>query len=177
MRFMDPLLVKPPRTFWPHAILAWFVIFGAALAAWITFALRQRVELVSPDYYEEEVRFQTQLDRLNRTAGLRSEVAIQYDAASSQVTLHLPAGQVARHPRGRVRFYRPSEASLDFEVTLSVDAAGLQRIDVSGRRAGQWKMRLQWKADGQDYFLEETLVFAEPERGVNPAASPVGHLR
>src|SRR5262249_37425150 len=137
----------------------------------ITFALRQPVDLVSPDYYEEEVRFQTQLDRLNRTAGLRREVAIQYDALSSQVTLRLPTGQMARRPRGRVRFYRPSEADLDFEVALSVDATGLQRIDVSGRRAGHWKMRLQWKADGQDYFLEETLVFAEPERGVSPAAS------
>jgi len=68
-------------------------------------------------------------------------------------------------------FYCPGHGLRRNGYFDALATAGLQRIDVSGRRAGQWKMRLQWKADGQDYFLEETLVFAEPERGVNPAAS------
>ena len=85
---MNSSLAKPSRNYWPHAIIAWFVIFAAALGAWVTVAVRQKMDLVRADYYEEEVRYQGQVDRLNRTAALRSEVAIE----------HFPALDV-HHPR------------------------------------------------------------------------------
>ena len=40
---------KPALNLWPHAIIAWFVIFAAALAAWIAFAVRQNMDLVRAD--------------------------------------------------------------------------------------------------------------------------------
>src|SRR5262249_39768795 len=159
---INSIPARPARSLWPHAILAWFVVFSSAMAAWITFALRQTTELVSTDYYEEEVRFQNQLDRMNRTAAVRGEVAVLCDAAQAQVTLRLPADHVAQHPSGRIRFYRPSDARLDFEVPLALAEPGLQRIDVSARRGGQWKVRVQWKAGEQDYFFEQIVVLVEP---------------
>lgn len=159
---MNP--TRHTRNLWPHAIVAWFVIFASALGAWITYAVRQDMDLVRGDYYEEEVRFQKQLDRLNRTAAVRSEVALQYDAARAEVTLRLPAAHLSGQPKGHIHFYRPSDAALDFQVPLNVDVAGLQRIDVSALRAGQWRARVQWGATGQDYFFEETVVLDEARK-------------
>jgi hypothetical protein len=153
---------------WPHAILAWFVVFGSAMAAWITFAVRQHQDLVRADYYEEEIRYQEQIDRLNRTTAVRGDIAVRYDPAKAEVTLQLPVDHVARHPAGRIHFYRPSDASLDFEVQLAPDATGLQRVGVGTLHEGQWKIRAQWKAAGQDYFYEETLVLDEPVAPLKP---------
>lgn len=157
---------KPSRNFWPHAIIAWFIIFAAALAAWVTVAMRQRMDLVRSDYYEEEVRFQNQMDRLNRTAALRSEVAIRHDGKEREVTLQLPAAQLASRPAGQIQFYRPSNASLDFQVPLAVDAAGSQRIGTGALRGGLWKVRVQWSAAGQDYFHEQIIVLDEADAGI-----------
>lgn len=170
---LNPVSARPSRSLWPHAILAWFVVFSSAMAAWITFALRQNTELVSADYYEEEVRFQSQLDRLNRTAAVRGDVAVLYDAAQGQVTLRLPADHVVQRPSpsGRIRFYRPSDARLDFEVPLALAGPGEQRIDVSARRGGQWKVRVQWKAGGQDYFFEQIVVLEEPRKALIPGVA------
>jgi hypothetical protein len=166
---MNAATAKPSRNLWPYAIIAWFVIFAAAMAAWITVAVRQNMDLVRTDYYEEEVRFQRQLDRLNRTAGIRSEVAINYDAPKREVTLRLPAAHLAALPNGEVHFYRPSNASLDFRVPLAVDAAGLQRIGTETLRGGLWKVRVQWSAAGQDYFFEQVLVADESGPGLTTA--------
>jgi hypothetical protein len=159
------------RNLWPHAILAWFVIFASALGAWITYAVRQDMDLVRADYYEEEVCFQKQLDRLNRTAVVHGKVAIEYDASRAEVTLRLPAAHLSPRPAGHIHFYRPSDAALDFQVPLNVDAAGLQRIDVNALRAGQWKTRVQWGVAAQDYFFEETVVLDEPRRDLTTRAA------
>src|SRR5262245_14670744 len=135
---------KGNRNLWPHAIVAWFVIFASAMAAWIAFATRQNMDLVRTDYYEAEIRYQSQLDRLNRTAPLRSKVAIHYRAAAREITLRLPAEHATSHPAGRIHFYRPSEAALDFELPLTIDAQGPQRIDARKLPAGQWKVRVEW---------------------------------
>jgi nitrogen fixation protein FixH len=158
--------IASSRNLWPYAITAWFVLFGSAVAVWITFAVRQRMDLVRADYYEEEVHFQSQLDRLNRTAAMRSEVAIHYDATKRQVTLLLPATPPASRPAGQIHFYRPSNASLDFDVPLAVDAAGLQRIGTDALRGGLWKVRVQWTAAEKDCFFEQAIVVDESNPGI-----------
>jgi len=162
---MNSTTVKAPCSLWPYAITAWFVIFAAALAAWITFAVRQRTDLVRADYYEEEVRFQGQLDRLNRTAAIQSEVAVNHDAMKREITLLLPAGHLSPRPAGQIHFYRPSDAALDFQVPLAVDATGLQRIGTGALRGGLWKVRVQWSAAGHDYFFEQVIVADETSPG------------
>jgi hypothetical protein len=162
-------ITKPSRNLWPHAVIAWFVIFAAAMAAWMAVAMRQNMDLVRSDYYEEEVRFQRQLDRLNRTAAVRSEVAINYDAPKREITLRLPAAHLSPRPTGRIHFYRPANASLDFHVALAVDAAGLQRIGTGDLRGGLWKVRVQWNAAGQDYFFEQVIVADEASPGITDA--------
>jgi len=159
---------------WPHAILAWFIVFGSAMAAWITFALRHHQDLVRADYYEESIRHQEQIDRLNRTATVRSDIAVWHDPAKAKVLLRLPAYPPGEPPVGRLHFYRPSDASLDFEVPLAPDATGLQRVGVGSLRPGQWRIRARWKAAGKDYFHEETLVFDEP---VTPLKPTTGRAR
>jgi nitrogen fixation protein FixH len=158
---MNPASTKTTRTLWPHVLIAWFVVFAAALAAWITFAVRQNLDLVRADYYEEEIRFQQQLDRLNRTAAIRGELALAYEASAHQITLRLPAAHAALRPVGRVQFYRPSNAALDFELPLAVDATGRQLIGTAALHPGQWKVRATWNAGGQDYFFEHTVILDE----------------
>jgi nitrogen fixation protein FixH len=164
---MNSGLAKVSRNLWPHAILAWFLVFASALAAWITFAVRQNMDLVQADYYEEEVRFQSQLDRLNRTAALQSEVAITHDAVAREVTLRLPPRHLSPGPSGEIHFYRPSNAALDVRVPLALDAAGRQRIPTEALLGGLWRMRVRWSAGGQEYFYEQVLVVVEP----GPAAA------
>ncbi|HVR36637.1 MAG TPA: FixH family protein [Methylomirabilota bacterium] len=158
MTDMNPPLTQRPRSLWPHAIIAWFVAFASALAAWVTVVFQQDMDLVRPDYYEEEIRFQRQLDQMNRTAAIRHDVSVLYDPAEDEVTVRLPAGHAAQHPVGSIQFYRPSNAALDFDVPLAVETTGVQNIDASALRSGHWRIRVRWTVAAREYFFEQQLV-------------------
>ena len=148
------------RNPWPYAIVGWFTIFVPAMIAWVAVAVHQKLDLVRPDYYHQEIQYQSQIDRLSRTAPVQSEVLISYLPAERKVTLRLPPGHLAQAPglAGRVQFYRPSDAQLDFEVPLCPDAAGGQQVNTDRLRSGLWKIRVQWSAGGHEYFVDQSLV-------------------
>lgn len=148
---------------WPVAIIAFFALFITAVIAFIIFASRQRVDLVRPDYYEEEMRYQGQLDRLNRTRSISSQVAVDYNTRQQHILITLPREQAEHRPTGRIQLYRPSNASLDRSVPLAVDAAGLQQVDAAKLQAGLWKVRVQWTVNGEEYFVDRVIVVEPPQ--------------
>jgi nitrogen fixation protein FixH len=141
------------RNPWPYAIVGYFAVVIAAMASWITFAVRNDMELVRKDYYEHEIKFQQQIDRLERTAAIKGGVAVNYDPKARLVSLRLPA-----NADGEVHLYRPSDSKLDRRVKLDLDAAGSQTLNVAELQAGLWRMRFSWEAEGKEFYFEEPLI-------------------
>ncbi len=143
---------------WPYAIIGWFLLFGSAMAAWVVVAVRNDPDLVRADYYEREIAYQDQIDRLNRTAAFRSEVSVSYELGQQQVALRLPAAHLTGSITGTIHFYRPSNARLDFDLPLALDATGAQSVPTAKLQGGLWKVRVQWTSGGQEYFHNQSLV-------------------
>ena len=152
---------QPRRNLWPYAIITWFIVFASSLAAWITFTLHQRTDLVRSDYYEEEVHYQGQLDRLNRTAAVRDQIRVEYDASIAEVRVQLPPGHGETHPTGQISFYRPSDSAHDFHLPLNVDTQGVHRSSGIPLRGGLWKLRVEWSVAGKEFYFEQSLVADE----------------
>ncbi|HEY1170554.1 MAG TPA: FixH family protein [Verrucomicrobiae bacterium] len=144
------------RNPWPYAIIAWFVIFITAMTAWAVVATRNNMDLVRKDYYEEELRHQQQIDRVNRTAQLRQDITVTTDTTS--LTFKLPTEHATGKPTGEVQLYRPSDASLDKKLTLAVNESGLQRIDASELKGGLWKLRVSWRLGEAEYYFDQSVV-------------------
>ena len=145
---------------WPIAIVALFVVFITFLVAFIVFAARQKVDLVSRDYYAEEIRFQQQMDRLKRTRPISAEIVVAYDPNRQSITLRLPEAQARRPVAGRIHLYRPSDSSLDRNVGLAVDSEGIQHVDARKLRSGLWKVRVEWRVDGEDFYFDQPIIVA-----------------
>lgn len=154
-----PSRAKPRRAsnLWPVSIIAFFVVFVGGLTAFIVFASNQQDDLVRADYYEEELRYQLQLDRINRTQLIPDRADVRYDAERQRITIALPKGH-ATGSSGRIQLYRPADARLDREVALAVGSDGFQHVDARSLRGGLWKVRVRWSIAGQEYFVDQPLV-------------------
>ena len=141
---------------WPVGLVLFFIVFITYIVGFVIFASRQKMDLVRADYYDQEIRFQQQIDRVKRTAPVMAEAGIDYDRAGESVTVSLPVKQ--SDISGPVSFYRPSDAGLDTTVQLGLDTAGRQSMSVRALCTGLWKVRIQWKAAGQEYFFEKPIV-------------------
>src|SRR5438045_4118000 len=86
--------VKVTRTLWPWAIIAAFCLFISGTVSLVVLACSQKVDLVSADYYEQEIRFQKHLDRVKCTEQSGARAAIGYDAPSQSIRISLPGNQI-----------------------------------------------------------------------------------
>jgi nitrogen fixation protein FixH len=145
------------RNLWPATIIAFFALAIAFFASYIIWAMRQREDLVATDYYEREVRFQSQLDMMNRSQSLATTVVVTFEPDRQTIVITLPAAQT-QDAKGSIHLYRPSDARLDREMPLALNAAGIQRLDAKELPAGLWKVRVKWNANGQEYYLDQPVI-------------------
>ena len=102
-----------PNNPWPAGLVIFFVVFISYIACFITFASRQRMDLVRADYYDQEIRFQKQIDRVQRTAPIMANAAMAYDTKTKRSPLTFPQTMAAAGFSGTIDFYRPSDANMD----------------------------------------------------------------
>ncbi|MGZ5545373.1 MAG: FixH family protein [Limisphaerales bacterium] len=144
------------RNPWPYAIVIYFVIFISAMVTWIGFAVRNDQQLVRSDYYEQELKFQNEIDGQTRAAA--SNISVDYDSAKQVIRISAPGAA----ENGSVYFYRPSNAKLDRQLALSLKD-GSQSIDVRNFEAGLWKLRVSWTQNGAEYRHNAVLIL-EPTK-------------
>lgn len=149
-----------PFSPWPISIVALFAIFIGGLIAFIVFATRQRDDLVRADYYEQEIRYQEHIDRINRTQDSAPTAAVRYDAREQRITIELPTAHV-QGSSGQVHLYRPADARLDRQLPLAVGTDGVQHLDARDLRAGLWKVRVEWSVAGEEFFIDRSVVLPE----------------
>lgn len=147
---------KPPRSFWPYAIMIWMALFATGIFSFFVVAQRNHVDLVGADYYDQEMKFQQQIDRVAHTRSVKREISVRY--AAGEIDIALPAGHARQSPTGSIQLYRPSDASLDQQVALAVGKDGDQKIDATKLRPGLWKVRITWKVGAEEFFFDQSIV-------------------
>ena len=150
--------MKTTRSLWPWGITLAFVLFALGIATMVVIACTHKVDLIRADYYDQEIKYQTQLDRLNRTARLSDAVKIAYDGSTRFLTISLPPTHAGPDTVGRIEFYRPSATNLDRELKLELDANGVQTLDTTALLPGLWKVRVHWTFRNEEYFADQKIV-------------------
>lgn len=138
------------RNPWPYAIALYFVIFITAMTGWIVFAVRNDHQLIRKDYYEQELKFQGELDSLERGASANIQVA--YEPTTRLLTVKFP-----HDAAGTIDFYRPSNDRADRQLPLLVKD-GVQTVDVQTFEPGLWKVRFTWSVNGAEFFHDRKMV-------------------
>jgi hypothetical protein len=146
------------RNLWPVGIIVACALFVAGTAGLIVMACAQKNDLVRPDYYEQELRFQNQIDRTERTRRVAGQASVAYDTARQCITVSLPPEHAGQPVWGSVELYRPSAAKMDRAVKLEPDAQGVQRLDATGLAPGLWRVRVSWTVEKEDYYLEQKVI-------------------
>ena len=78
--------MKTTRNLWPLGIVITFVLFFCGMASVVVIAATHREDLVSDNYYEQELKFQNQIDGAARAKNPARR--LHYDAADRQNRHH-----------------------------------------------------------------------------------------
>lgn len=139
---------------WPIVITIICVCAFAAAATVVVVMVKQRVELVRPDYYAQDLRHESRMDQERRAKNLKAPAEIAYDAGSNAVTIDFPSTNVMGH----ITLYRPSDLSLDREIVIDVSESPRQIIETTGLTSGLWRVRVEWFQDDKGYYQEKAVT-------------------
>lgn len=121
----------------------------------VMFSFNQRVDLVTDNYYEKELRYQEQIDKVNRTSQLSEKLDFQLD--NKTVLIKFPNKPDPDNPDNIVHFYRPSNSNYDKIVKIVTDSLNVQKIELNKEKffKGFWRIRINWVSKGISYYAEK----------------------
>lgn len=146
------------RNLWPFGVILAFALFISGTAGLIVLAASNRMELVAGNYYEQEVRYQTRLDSLERANRLTTPGWIRYETDRDRIVVGIPGQHRVEPVVGRVELYRPAAAGLDQRIDLQPDVEGRQVVDAASLAPGAWRVVLLWNFQGHEYCVEQKIV-------------------
>lgn len=137
--------------------MVFFFVAIIGCGTFVTFCTRHPADLVAADYYEQEVRYQGQIDRLQHAQQNAQTATVTYDEASKIICVSLAANSQGK-PAGSIQLYRPSATDLDRQFKLAPDEKGVQTIDARSLLPGLWKVRVSWTTGKKEFFLDQKIV-------------------
>lgn len=141
---------------WGARIVLSFIIFGMIMTTMVVIAMKQDINLVREDYYEEEIKYESQIERLRNAQALLNQPEIKLVERGSILELSFP--EDINPESGSLLFFRPSNAGLDQKVQLKLNEQGKQLIQIKYPEKGYWKAQLTWKSDQKEYFKEQVII-------------------
>ena len=141
---------------WGTGIAAVYTVFALATTGFVTFAMSQRVDLVSSDYYAQSLRQDQRMAAEQNARSLQPPPSVVL-TGSGQAMLWLPLDQAGR-AAGTITWYRPADPRADRTTALALDRAGRQQLPLSGLVPGRWIVQVRWAAGGRDYYYEQAVL-------------------
>lgn len=141
---------------WGWKIAVVYSAFVVGMMSLVITAFRQTNDLVSEDYYAQELAFQDRIDARANSQWLQEPMQFEWLSGQKQLQLHFPGS--AAMSTATLHLYRPSDASQDREFALQGSSDTLVSVDLSQLGSGFWRVQLDWQAGGRAFFNESTLV-------------------
>lgn len=140
---------------WGTGIFMLYAGFAALTIGLVVFAMTKKVDLVTDNYYDKELKYEQQIQRQKNLELLDGKIDVELSAGS--VKIKFPASINKDSVNGTFNFYRASDSGKDIVLPIALDEKNEQLISVSKFDAGMWKLQIAWSFDNKEYYDERSL--------------------
>jgi nitrogen fixation protein FixH len=144
---------------WGTGIVIGLILFIGFILVMVFMMLTDKkynYDLVTEEYYKEELKFQEEIDAENNTFSLSEKVKIV--RRPEGLLLVFPEELEDNKLLGTVYLYRPSNKRLDFEIPLELTKSELL-IPKDRLLGGRWNLIVKWRTNDKDYLFKEEIRY------------------
>lgn len=141
---------------WGNKLLLVFVAFGSMMSFMVYRCMKQPVNLVSKEYYRDEIAFQEVIDSRAKTNALSSKIKLSESEDAIGITM--PAEMKRQKMEGNILLYCPANARYDRQFTLQADSAAFQALPKKEVTPGSYIVKISWRSNNVNYYSEEPLI-------------------
>ena len=147
----------PLKLNWGLKITLLYSGFVALILTLVFLCMGQDVELVSKNYYLDEIKFQERIDARTNYNLLTEKISV--NTSGKSITIHFPNEVSNAKASGEILLYRASDVKADIKTPLAIDASGNQTITNEKILKGNYTVQVSFKMNNKDFYTEETVWF------------------
>ncbi|GEO12173.1 FixH family protein [Segetibacter aerophilus] len=140
---------------WGTKILLVFVAFALLMSSLVYMCMKQNFELVSKDYYKDELRYQDKIDGMNNVNKIGNVVILK---DGDKVSIQLPKEVQGLALKGEAFFYCTTNSKNDRNIPLEINDEGLMLIDKTKLAKAYYTVKLNWQIGNDQYYTEQNLL-------------------
>jgi hypothetical protein len=144
------------RINWGYKIAAAYLLFVAGIMFLVFKAGKQHFDLVTKNYYEEELKYQDVIDKKQNVAALSALPEIKYTKTS--IAVFFPKDFENKIITGEAYLYCPSDARKDLRKHFDLKKLDFQWILPDSFR-GMYELKLSWISGEKSYYHGKKIFF------------------
>ena len=133
-----------------------YVTFVAGMGFLVFKASTEEFDLVTKDYYDQELKYQQIIDQSANTSNLSTPVTIE--KREGELRISFPDAMKDKKKQVDFYLYYAADAKKDFRKSFEVNENELAQALPIGMK-GMYELKLSWEAEGVKYYFEKKLFF------------------
>jgi hypothetical protein len=138
---------------WGHKITLAFSAFVVFMFVMVYKSMKTDFQLVTKEYYKDELAYQQVIDGTNRANKLSGSVEVTQ--ANNELIIQLPTEMKGKTISGNIWLYCSSDDKKDRRLELAVDKNGKQVINSKNMLPANYLLKVTWKAEEMNYYNEQ----------------------
>lgn len=139
---------------WGYKILLVYVVFVSGILFMVFRSSAKKVDMVTADYYAEELKYQQVIDAVRRTGQLVGTTTCV--AVGDSLIVTLPAAMNSKTVTGSLLLYCIADEDKDVQQTFSTSQANVHMV-LPQQNKGLHDVKVSWTMDGQTYYHEQKI--------------------
>lgn len=113
-------------------------------------------DLVEEEYYEAEIKYQLQIEKVKRTNALPEALKIRL--TKEFIQFNFPSIFNNKTINGDIHFYKPSDDLLDKIQTIKLNEENTMYFSTKELSSGLWKIKIDWAVNEVQYYNEKMIM-------------------
>ena len=141
---------------WGYKIMFVYIAFVAGMGFLVLKASSQKFDLVTNDYYDQELKYQQVIDQAANSSRLSAPVTIERN--KGELKISFPNEMKRKKKLVDFYLYYAADAKKDFRRSFELDENEIVQALPVGMK-GMYELKLSWEAEGVKYYFEQKLFF------------------
>jgi hypothetical protein len=137
---------------WGHKVTIGFTAFAGMIVYLVVQCMNTHYDLVSKEYYKDELQYQQVIDETSRANQLSSRATVSQ--TNDQLIVQLPAEMQQQPVTGIILFYSIDNSQKDKQVALQLNGHAAQTIDSHAFIPGNYTAKIRWSSNKEQYYTE-----------------------
>ncbi len=141
---------------WGTGIFIFVVLFMVFILSLVYKCSKQQVDLVSEQYYDNEIKYQQHMNRESNSLGLKND--IQIEQSEFGLSVYYPKDLDRNLLSGKIELFKPDDAQKDLLVNVVPDEENTQKISKQLLSKGWWIIKINWSENRTLYYFEDKVL-------------------